>query len=254
MLRLLLSSLLVLILALAPAGAQEYNIVQPYAKAAAGGVLPTMHRANCASSITNATTYNPAGFQSITATGVANGDSVVVYVIIPSEDAGSAHGVNSASVDGNAMTEAFDDNGPSDQGIAVYRTSGTITADGTFNVSVTFSEAMTSAAVCLWAFKNLNSATPVDIASDFENETGAPITLTLTTDPTEADGFVIAGAMNNATGSSASSWAVLTERQEVDTGEATFTTADGAATGASMAVTVTYPSNDRVTGVSVAVR
>jgi hypothetical protein len=191
--------------------------------------------------------------QAITVPGIVSGDRITAVVIFLSEDGAGTFGVASASIDGVAMTEIIDEDGSGFVNAAAYRTSagtGFIVTDGTINISVTHSEGVTSVRTCLWVFKWPNSATPTSSVQDDDTASGA---LVLTTGTTVLGGFVIAGCLNTGI-ADAATWAVLSEQQDTQDAEADYSTADGPATGASMANTCDWTGGNDASGVAVAIK
>lgn len=225
-----LNSIVAFLLALTPAAAQEMLSPAPYNYSA--GNWPQLYRATCVSDTTNATTYNPAGFQSIAIPGISDGDQVVVYVGVFGEDSATVWSINSMTVDGSAATEVVDEDGSGLTNTGFYRI-GPVFNAATVNVSVTMSEAVTSAGVCVWAVRWPNAAAPVASVADDDASNGA---LVLTTGATGLGGYVMCVSTTDATGESVT-WAVAAEREDTCHAEACYSSADALTTGASMSIT-----------------
>lgn len=182
--------------------------------------------ATCATSASDLTTYSDA----ITLPGVGDGESVLVVAVFLGEDSANTFGVNSATFDGSAATEIADFAG-SGQAVsaAVYQLR--MTGAASVTVAPTYSEAITSNTTCLFAFRNLvsDTATAVTAAGS-----GTPVALTLGS--TTLGGYAV-GACLSATSGSSFTWGVLTEIQDTNNGEVTYSNASGVTTGASMSVT-----------------
>lgn len=194
--------------------------------------LPSLTRGTCVTDTANATTYNSAGFQA-TGTGADDNENVLVVVGVIAEDSAITFGCSSLSIDGVAASEIIDEDGSGATNTCLYRTSGVATGRATVNVSVTMTEAVTSATVCAWALQDLVTATPDSSVADDDAASGA---LVLTTGTTVSPGFVVGVCGSDATGQT-TSWAVATERQDTCDAEKCYSNADVATTGASMSNT-----------------
>jgi hypothetical protein len=215
------------------------------------GMIPTLHTATCVSDTANATTYNPAGFQAIAVPGVISGERVVVAVGVLGEDSAATFGANSMTINGVAATEIVDEDGTGFVDASFWRSNGFIVLTAaTINVSVTFSEAITSAVVCVWVMKNLNSATPTSFVQDDDTNSAA---LVLTTSTTALGGFVL-GICGGTAVADTVAWAVITELEDTQHAEADYSTAQGPATGASMSNTCDFTNSNDNSGAAVAFR
>lgn len=239
-----LSKLLALCVAITPAAAQEFNIFTPYGKR-----QPSMTRGTCVTDTTNATTYNSVGFQA-TGTGASDGDQVLVVVGVVSEDSASAYGVSSMTIDGVTATEVVDEDASSvGMNAAIYRAAALASGAATVNVSVTFTEAITSATVCAWALKDLVSMGQDGAIADDESLSAD---LVLTTDPTRAPGFVVGvTGLLSGTASNTVAWTNINEQQDAENGECQYSNADAATTGASMSITANW-TDDGSSGATAA--
>jgi hypothetical protein len=242
MLRRLLSSTLALLLALAPAAAQD-QFYQPFSR------QPEIYRATCVSDVTDATTYNPVAFQAITIPGVHASDSVVVYVGVFMEDALATFGIGSMTVDGSAATEVVDEDGTGVVNTGFYRI-GPVSNANIVDVSVTASEQVVSATVCVWAVRNLASATPTSTVVDDDTSSGA---LVLTTATTALGGFVMCISGQTSTVQT-NTWAIVTTHGDEANADSGWSTATGNATGASMSNTSDWTSTNDASGACIAVR
>lgn len=218
MLQRCLNSFFALLLALAPASAQDAG-GHDWGQYSQGN-WPQNLRATCVTDTSNATTYNPAGFQSITVPGVNATDSVVVYVGVFGEDSATVWGINSMTVDGSAATEIVDEDGSGLTNTAFYRIGPVSNAD-VVNVSVTASEAITSMGVCVWAIRWLGSATPITSVADDDASNGA---LVLTQSNVLNGGVVMCVSTTDATGETVA-WAQIAEQEDTCHAEACYSTA-----------------------------
>jgi hypothetical protein len=101
MLRPLLSKFLSLLLAISPAGAQEFFPSHGFMLSGGGRAASTMIAATCQVDDTAATTYN----QTLTFTGLDDAASVLVVVIALAEDTATTYNVTGITFDTVAGTE-----------------------------------------------------------------------------------------------------------------------------------------------------
>lgn len=245
MLRRLLSSLLALALALAPAVAQEFfPSGGPFLASRSGTpepTTPTMYRATCQANATGTNNFS----QTLTFPGVDDSWSVEVVVIALGEDSASNFNVTGITFDGTGGTEVADEAGSLAVNSALYVR--TMTGASSVTTVTTYSEAVTSNVVCGWAFAGLASATADSSAADDDD---AQTALVLTLGTTNAAGFAVGGCVATGTSGSAT-WAVLSEQEDTQHSEADYSNADASATGSSMAVGCTWTSGD-ASGVAAA--
>jgi hypothetical protein len=166
------------------------------------------------------------------------------------EDGLATFGVNSVVVNGVTMTEVVDEDGTGIVDAALYRGPSEMQGGSLATVDVTFSEAVTSASVCAWFLKKLQTIVPTSSVQDDDTGSGA---LVLTTGTTTSGGFVIGGCISQDT-SVTTTWAVITEVEDTTNTEADVSNADGAATGASMANTCDWSGTGDASGVAAAFR
>lgn len=209
----------------------------------------SLARATCVADDSNATTYSGGALASIS-TGLTATDTAVIVVAILSEDSATAFGVNSALANSIAMTELTDQGGAQLVNAAIYATPTAISGVGTVSVSVTHSEAVTSAIVCVWALKNLRSATPTAATNANSSNSSA---MALTLNPTSIGGFAV-GICGTTSINSSATWAVLTEREDTQSGETDYSNADAATTGSSMSVTCDWTNTNASVGAAAAFR
>lgn len=233
MIKKLITFLACLVLTLAPAEATNSPFFVHWGTNIAR--TPILTQGNCATSTSNATTYNPAGFQAL-ATNI--GDSVAAYVIVgvAGEDSADTFSISSLSIDGVAASSVTQAVPTSSVNVisGIFRAADVTRDNATVNISVTFSEAITSALICVWTVQNLVSSTPDAVVSGIDPVTGEPIALTL--NPTVSPGVAVAISTASATSSPQWTWSVLSEQTEGAHAEASYSTAAGTTTGASMAV------------------
>jgi hypothetical protein len=200
-------------------------------------------RGACATDISNTTTYSftAATGSNATATGM-------IYIGIVGEDGTATFDVSSATINGVAAVELTDQGGTGIVDTAFYRSPSEMGGD-TAAITVTFSEAITSAAVCLWKVGNIQSNTPVTAISDDDTASGA---LVLTLGAVNS-GFGM-GICTNSGVADATTWAVLTERTDTEHAEADYSTADGGSTGGSMSVTCDWTGTNDASGSAIMVR
>jgi hypothetical protein len=161
----------------------------------------------CYSNSAAATTYN---FTSANV-GPENGTRHTI-VSIAANDAATAFGVSSASVGGDAATEVIDEDGTSvASNTAIYIVANDVGTSET--VSVTFTEAILQATVCIYAVYGIDSATP-NASVQNSSTTAAAINLNLST---QVDGFVVTA------GASLQGGATMDWTGVVDDGEVTHT-------------------------------
>jgi hypothetical protein len=227
MIRRILASLLALLFLTSQVLASNW-LINSYRFAVVSTDL-TMTRGACQSSIANGSTYS---FPTLS-TGASDSDSVTVVVGVVGQDSASAFDIASLSIDTVAATEREDLAGVNFSVAGFYTANSPVTNAASVAISVTFSEGIQGAAVCAWAFKNLNSTVPQSVASD---GTG---TLSLGLSATSATGFVLGIAMNTPFGDTCT-WAVLTEVEDTENSESDFSSADAPSTGSSMGVSVTW--------------
>ena len=207
----------------------------------------TLTRGTCATSTTNATTYN---FTNV-GTGSTETDTGLIVVIAMGEDNAATFGVNSVTVNGVPFSEVIDEDGTGVVDAALYRGPVEMRGGTLATVDVTFSEALAgSATVCAWLLKNLQSLTPTSSVQDDDTSSGA---LVLTLGSTTSGGFAVGACLTETTGQT-TTWAVLTEREDADNGEHDYSNADAATTGSSMSVTCDWTGTGDASGVAAAFR
>lgn len=247
MLRPLLNSLALLIALLVPAGAQDAAISDPSGPSV--GNWPQLYRGTCTTN--DAATTSPVTQTGVSIPGLVSGDIVHFYVGAYVEDAAATFSCSSGTMDGAGMTEVVDEDGTGFVNTCFYRI-GPVAYDGTADVTMSYSEAITSSGVCIWAVKNARSNTPLSSGTDDDTASGD---IVLTTATTELGGFVLCVSNGTSTTSAEDvAWGVVTEREDTQSAEQDYSNADGFATGASMANTANWSASNDASGSCIAVR
>lgn len=175
----------------------------------------------CTQSTSDLTTYT---FSSQN-TGTASSDRHTI-VTIGAEDAASNFTVSTVTVGGDSATELYSTLAALSVESAIFGLANT--AGTSEDVVVTFSEAVTSANICVYQVNNLNSLTPVDTSNDAAEEScssgGGNTVCDLVIDA--QNGGILVGVMaKSTTGGTAVTWSGLTENQEVGASESSISTA-----------------------------
>lgn len=214
------------------------------------GHSTTITTATCAFSITNATTYD---FTAIT-TNVSDGEAVALVVGIMAEDNAADFGVASATatVGGKVMTmaEITDENGTDLINAAMYITTEVTQDASVVSIQPTFSEGVTGAAVCVWTIRG----GAVGVTSSVNDDDTAGGDLILTTSATTVGGYVLCVSASQITAAEAVTWTVVSEVEDADTGEFSYSNAQAAATGSSMANIANWDSGSNQSGACAALR
>lgn len=214
MIRFAIAALAWLFLAIQPALAGF--LLNSYRFAAAGGGgTPTYSALGCTQDSANLTTYTFASAN----VGTAAADRLTVVGVV-GEDAAATFSISSVTVGGDATTS-----------IGQSATTDTIVMAGMFrfdnasgtaeDIVVTFSEAVTGAAICVWAVYGLSSSTPTDSA--VANNTSGGV-LTLDND-VSADGIHL-GVGIGLTSAMTVTWAGLTVVEDIAHTDFKTTTAE----------------------------
>jgi hypothetical protein len=246
MLRPWLSSLLALLLLIAPATAQEFSFNS-------GGLLggrpapsaKTMFRAPCLADTSNATNYN---FNPVF-TGVDETWPGIYVAVALSEDSATAFSINNFTNGQLSWTERADQGGT---GIvnAYVGHSPQYTQPTQSLFQLQHSEAVTSAVLCAWFITGFSGPFVADsFVADDDAASGA---LVLTTGTTDTTGWVFGGCLNSGVADS-TTWAVLTEREDTQSAEEDYSTADAAGTGASMSNTCDWTGANAAAGAALAI-
>ena len=188
---------------------------------------PVVNFLQCASDDTDA---NPYTFVSQNV-GTAAADRYNIVVVM-AEDSANSFGTSSVTIGGGAGTERIDSgNASSALDTSIYTFLNT--AGTSENIVVTFSEAVTSAHICVFEVTGLVDA---GVATDTAATFSAGAAITLDTDVTAA-GFIVGGCIDAATGPVA--WTGLTEIQETSSAESTLSVASHDASSASTPLSIT---------------
>jgi hypothetical protein len=204
----------------------------------------TLYRATCASDVSDLTTYTFTGIS----TGAPANVPVVVIVGIITEDALATFNTGTVTVDGYPTTEIIDEAGSGIVNTSFNRTDSQISNADTVDVSVTMSEAVTGMVVCVWAVANSVRHDSVAAIQDDDTASGALI-LTLT--PPRTDSVVVGICVNSGV-ADATTWAILTERQDTENAEFDYSSADATGVAASsQAVTCDWTGANDASGSAV---
>lgn len=204
-------------------------------------------RANCV--VNDAATTSPVTISDITIPGVSASDSVVVYVGVIVEDTAATFTNTAATVDGNAATEIVDEDGTGAVNSGFWRF-GPMTNADVVSITLSFSEAITSAGACVWAVKNPVNAAPVAFIIDDDTASAA---LVLTTTRSVIGGYVFCVSAGTSIAETAA-WAVVTEIEDTQSAEMDYSTAQGDGTGSSMANTVDWSAASDASGACISLR
>lgn len=210
------------------------------------GHVATKYTATCATSDSNADGYT---FSDI-ATGASGGDAGLVVVGVISEDGATVFGVDGVTIDGTSATQIVDEDGTGIVNTAIFASPRLMQQTDLVTVVLDHSEAVTSATVCVWVFRGVTSVTPTSSATDDDTNGTA---IVLTTGTTTTGGFVVC-VSGDSTTTETVTWAVVSEVQDAETGEHSYSNAEVATTGASMANTATWSSTSDASGSCAAVR
>jgi hypothetical protein len=189
---------------------------------AGGASTPSVTFVGCTASTTDATTYTYTDH----ATGTAAANRVNIIGVM-AEDSADNFEVSTMTVGGSSATERFDQSNvsyPLEQALYVFANASGTTA----TIEVTFSEAITGSAICVWAAYSLASTTPVDTGSD-NTPSGGLLSFSYSTPANSITVGIGTDASN-----SAFAWdAPMTERADAGAGtEFRYTAADLTSTAA----------------------
>jgi len=178
----------------------------------------------CVNDTTDATTYSGGVWTGITLPGINDRDTVAIMVTVVGEDDATSFGVNSMTVDAQSMIELADQNGTGLVDAAVYRgNNGGFSGNAWFrnaatvDLSITFSEAVTGAAACVWAKRN-SETTGAGATSQVDDDTaGGTLTLSYTT-PNQPQSSLVGMCISENQADTAT-WTVLSEVGETANAE-----------------------------------
>ncbi len=222
--------------------AQAGYVINSFQFGTAGGATITF--IGCTGDATDLTTYTFTNH----ATGVAGARKTIVGV--GAADAATDFNVSSVSVGGVSATEVVDSadvNSLVQSAIYIIdNPSGT-----TATIDVTWSEAVTGAAICVWAAYDVLSETATATATQFQTSSAA-ITLSLNVN---ADSIAV-GMSSCRDGLQTTTWAGMTERADtsVETSTHAYSAADTQTSGAPLAVTADWSGASDSIGASASFR
>lgn len=207
----------------------------------------TVYGPFCASDTSNLTTYTYTG---ITLTGVADTDPVAIWVGIVAEDSAAAFQTTSATIEGASATEVTDEGGSGTVTSSIYRGNNHFVNAASVDVSVTYSEAVTGSAVCVWALKDNVRVTGLGGGVNDDDAASGALVLTISQQfPAYSTLFGVSGSADVDT----TTWAVLTEGVDTDNGEFSYSAAHVTVTTTTStpAITSDYAGAGNATGCSV---
>lgn len=211
----LLATLSLLLLPVQPPVHAGALLLAGVSQTVGGGVAgPAITFIGCTASSTDLTTYTFAAHN----VGTASADRITI-VGVGAEDALSAFGVSTVTVNGDSATE-YNDNGGTDVIDAAFYTLAN-PAGTAEDIVVTFSEAVSNAVVCVWAATGI-SAIPYSWVVDTETINAT----TLKLNHFVYGGGVSAGICITDNQSTSFTWVGLTERADAQPGESGYTAAD----------------------------
>ena len=209
----------------------------------------------CGSDASDLTTYT----HTIALTGVADTDPVVLWVGYIGEDSATNFGVNSSTVDGVALQEVGDEAGSGVINTAIYRTNTNAywyLNAASVDVAVTYSEAVTSSTVCVWALKNNFVFSSASGASVGDSTDSSAIALAIAFDQIAYAATV--SVCGSASAADTTTWTGVTEGVDTNNGEHSYSAAHLLFTAnfASSAFTSTcdYAGSDDASQTTVAVQ
>lgn len=195
------------------------------------------YTATCSASDDNLTEYT---FSGVTFTGLDDAVPVGIIVGILAEDGATVYGVNSVTVDAVSLTERSDGAGVTQANAAMYATTTPQTGADSVDIVVTFSEAVTGAAVCAWAFEN---AQVLNFETNDSQTSPSTFLVPSVMDGGYFVGVCVGGAATTFTWSAAVVGS-LTEIEDAQTAEYTYTNAEGTTgSGGSRGGTTTVSTN-----------
>lgn len=204
-------------------------------QAPTGDVAASITFLQCAQNTTDGSSFTFSAQN----TGTASSDRHTI-VTIAGEDSASDFTVSTVTVGGDSATELYSTLAAASVESAIFGLANT--AGTSEDVVVTFSEAVTSANICLYQVNNLNSLTPVDTSNDAAEEACASGGLNSVCDlviDAQNGGILVGVLAKSVAGSSAVTWSGLTEDQEVGASESSISTASHVVTADETNRTVT---------------
>lgn len=229
MTRKLLAFTLALLLATSQALAGfSLNQLQGFSGYVGAGATPANALIACTDDVSNATTYT------FSAQGLGQPDWRRVLIIgVAGEDSATAFSFSSVTVGGQAAAQQ-----------TATPNTGSLTITGIFSIrypfgtaatiAVTFSEAVTSASICVWSAYDLTNVTADANNSDFETASAAQ-TLDVTNNSNAS--FVACIALNDTQTTGARTWTGVTEETDVATAETQRSSASTTGPSGALAIT-----------------
>jgi hypothetical protein len=198
-----------------------------------------LYRSTCVSDTSNATTYT---FNAIS-NSIPDSDGGKPYIGILGEDGLAAFSISSATIEGVSASELVDEDGTGIVNSGFYALDVKRSGLSSVDVTVTFSEAITGAVVCLWVADYSNPGDN-DNAGAIDDDTASgsmPLTLSPTT-PTP--GGAILGVCASSGTADSTTWGVAGEREDTQNAEFDYSSADLTSTGTgSNSVTCDWAGN-----------
>ena len=151
-----------LIWATTPVLAQDFFVVPGTAQRSLTETA-TMSRATCVTATTNVTVYSLA--PAIPA-GSSETDTGLLVAVVLGEDALATFNVTNVSIGNITAVEVVDEDGSGIVDAALFRGPVEQPWSAATAVDVTFSEPVTSATLCVWMLKGLQSLTPTSFVQD----------------------------------------------------------------------------------------
>lgn len=245
MLRRLVSLFAALLLCASQASANF--VINPYVFGA-GAPVVALYRATCATSTTDTNAYT---FNGNTITGLSDGASVLIVVGVMAEDNATTYTIDDVTIEGTSGSEVVDEGGAVIVSSGIWQR-GAITGAASVDVTVTFSEAVTGAAVCIWALENLDSTTAQGSDGTSQADSNSAITFVL---GTPSGGGYALGICTSQSATLTTTWTVLTEVQDANSAEYGYSNADAVTTGGAMSPTCKWgDSGNDQSGAAVAFR
>lgn len=210
-----------------------------------GGVgIATISFLQCArdGSDTNVYTFSSQN----TGTAGTNRDTIVVIV---GQDSATTFGVSGVTIGGDAATEIVDEDGSGTVNSAIYIFSND--AGTSEDIVVTWSEAITGAAICVWAAYDLTSTTAVaSVAINHTSSSNLVLSLNFT-----GEGVAVGGCVSGAD-EEAASWTGFTEKFEATADAPSYSGAhySSLSTSAPLTVGCDWTGSGNASGVSASFR
>ena len=196
------------------------------------------YNATCVADTANATTYT---FNGVSITGLSDTTPVLIVVGAVGEDETTDFNAASARIEGAAASLVHVNGKANLVDAATFISNGEITNAASVDITVTYSEAITAAAVCVWAFENL--AWKTAIVRNGQGLTAAGTT-TIPLHAAPNGGYAI-GVCATENPASTISWTGLTEVDDVAGAEFRLSKAEAATIGGSLEITCVNSADDQ---------